>query len=221
MRKYSSKTKLHTVYKTKNGLTVPGASTIAKRADTKSGALIHWAWKLGVEGRDYKKVLDEAGEIGTVGHYLLLCKHKNETPDLTEYSQFVIDRAKNCLDSYHKWEKEHTVKPIVCEKELVSEKHLFGGCMDFYGECDGVKELQDYKTGSGIYFSYLVQAAGYSMLLEEHGYEVQKARILNIPKKEGDKFLEREIDSAQLDVLKKIFLNCLENYYLEKKLEDN
>ena len=57
---------IHTIYKKADGTRVPSATTylgvLAKPA------LIHWAWELGVQGLDYRKVRDQAGETGTLGH---------------------------------------------------------------------------------------------------------------------------------------------------------
>ena len=36
-------------------------------------AVIHWAWEQGVAGLDYRKVRDQAGDIGSLVHYLILC----------------------------------------------------------------------------------------------------------------------------------------------------
>ena len=58
------KTRAHQKYPLKDGTDVPGASTIAKIGEDSSG-LIHWAWKLGMEGQDYRKVRDKAADIGT------------------------------------------------------------------------------------------------------------------------------------------------------------
>ena len=49
--------KPHQTY-TLDGITIPGVTTVLGIID-KSGPLIHWAWKLGMEGKDYKKVRDE------------------------------------------------------------------------------------------------------------------------------------------------------------------
>jgi len=59
-----AKTSAHITYKLKDGSRVPGASTIAKIGDDPS-ALIYWAWDLGMQKLDYKKVRETAADIGT------------------------------------------------------------------------------------------------------------------------------------------------------------
>ena len=52
MAKYSNKSKIHTVYKTKDGIRVPGVTTIL--GELAKPALIHWAWDLGIKNIDYR-----------------------------------------------------------------------------------------------------------------------------------------------------------------------
>jgi hypothetical protein len=61
----------HQKYFLSDGTQVPGGSTICKIGDDPS-ALIHWAWKLGSEGKDYRKERDKAADIGTIAHFLIL-----------------------------------------------------------------------------------------------------------------------------------------------------
>jgi hypothetical protein len=215
--KTSNRVKAHTIYKKEDGTIVPGASTIAKMLD-KSGALTYWAWNLGRQGIDYRKSRDESGTIGSLSHYRLMCGHRNEKPDMTEYAKDIIDKSDNCLVSYHAWAKVHKLEMILCEKELVSHKYDFGGTPDFYGKCDGVLELQDYRTGKRLYDDYWIQVAGYDILLEEHGYKIENYRLINIPRKDGEEFQEGV--KKNLDLYKKIFLNLLEIYHIQKEIKN-
>ena len=52
-----------------DGRLLPGTTTIIGKFKN-SGALIHWAWKQGVEGLDYRETRDTAGKQGTSVHYL-------------------------------------------------------------------------------------------------------------------------------------------------------
>lgn len=63
------------VYRLKDGTRVPSVTTIISRFK-ESGGLVHWAWQLGIDGKDYRKVRDEAADAGTLAHALLECDHK-------------------------------------------------------------------------------------------------------------------------------------------------
>ena len=112
--------------------------------------------------------------------------------DPKDYTPRQIDRAENGFIKYLEWRKRHTLEPILLETPLVSEKHQWGGTMDFYGKVDGRLELIDYKTGSGIYPEHWLQSAGYYTILEENGYKVEVRRILNIGRDESEEFDEKE-----------------------------
>lgn len=206
------KSKVHTVYKLADGTKVPGATTVLGIMD--KPALIHWAWKLGTEGVDYRKYRDSAADIGTLAHYMIECDLQDVKPDLNEWSKDEIDLAENCLISWYEWRKVHDIKPIFCEQPLVSEIYKFGGTIDCYAIVDGIYTILDFKTGSGIYETHIYQVCGYAELLREHGHEVEAVRILNIPRKESEEFTEKTV--TNLGPGWDVFKNCLDLYYALK-----
>jgi len=177
-------TKIHTVYKLKNGQPVAGVTTILDMIS--KPALIHWAWNLGVKGEDYRKVRDTAASIGTIGHYLIECYLKKETPSLSEYSQDNINKAETAFLGFLDFEKKNQLTPIFLEKGLVSEKYGFGGTIDCYAKLDGKLCLIDFKTSSGIWPEMRVQVAAYEALLKENGYPVEEVHILRVDKETGE-----------------------------------
>ena len=58
------------VYKLADGTRVPSVTTITGRFK-ESGALIHWAWNLGMQQIDYKKARDDAADAGHIAHELI------------------------------------------------------------------------------------------------------------------------------------------------------
>lgn len=221
----SNRVKAHTRYKMKDGTIVPGASTISGIRD-KSGPLVVWANKLGLQGIDAAKYKDEKADIGTCAHYRIMCELTGQTPILDEYAKDILDKADNCLLSYYEWKKKHTIelvydadgKPYV-EHDFVSEQYKFGGCIDFYGKIDGELELLDFKTGKGIYDNYFFQLGGYEILLAEAGLSVLKRRILNIPRAEDETFNEKEETETRMIYNRRIFLSLLSVYWDEKALK--
>jgi len=206
-------TKIHTVYKTKDGQRVPSVTTALGILN--KPALLQWAWQCGVDGQDYRAIRDQAADIGTLAHYLILCHLKNETPLLLEYSQENIDKAENCLIKYLDWEKEHDLEPILVESPLISELYGFGGTIDCLAKCDDALCLIDHKTGKAIYNEMFYQLAAYRQLLKEAGYQIANARILRIGREETGDFEERI--APNLEAAWGVFIRCLEIYNLQKQ----
>jgi len=211
----SNKVKIHTRYELANGERVPSVTTVLSILN--KPALLDWAWRLGTEGIDYKAVRDTAADVGSLAHYLILCHLKGIEPDLSEYSQQVIDHAETCLIKFWDWEKEHTLKPVLIETPLVSEAYHFGGTPDWFGTIDATEEILDFKTGKAIYAEFFYQLAGYNQLLQEASHVSKRARILRIGRDENEGFEERVV--AGLAKQWAVFLNCLNIYNLQKEIK--
>ncbi len=210
----SQKTKIHTVYKLADRTRVPSVTTFLGILG--KPALLDWAWRCGCEGLDYKAVRDQAGDIGTLAHYLILCHLKNETPDTSEYSAQNIDKAKTCFLKYLEWEKAHTVKSILVEMPMVSELFRFGGTPDYLAYVDDVITLVDFKTGKAIYEEHFYQVAAYRKLAEEvTGHKITNARILRIGRDESEGFEERVMGDLSKEW--QIFTHCMAIYRLQRK----
>lgn len=203
-----------TIYRKADGTRVCGVTTylgvLAKPA------LLDWAWKLGVQGLDFRKVRDQAGDIGTLVHYLILCGLKDEKPDLSMYTPRDVINANPPINKFDDWYDRHELEPILLETPLVSEVHSFGGTPDFYGKVDGKLTLLDFKTGKAIYDEAFYQVAAYRKLLVEHGHEVEQVRILRIGKSEDEGFEDRMV--GNLENYWEIFLSCQKIYELQKQV---
>jgi hypothetical protein len=213
------KEKAHTRYKTKDGIIVPSVTTIIGLLN--KPALVPWANKLGLEGIDVKKYVDKLAEIGTLAHQVILDYFKIQETDFFEYGAEVIDKAQNSFLSFLEWAKGKRIKPILIEKEGVSEGWGFGGKFDFYGEVEEILTLIDFKSGSGIYEEMAYQLAAYKTLVEYDfavPYKVERAMILRIPRTEDEKF---EIKVwTNLDKQWEIFKRLLEIYQIKKSIKE-
>ena len=206
--------KAHTIYKTSDGLRVPGATTIVGLLN--KPYLITWANKLGLDGIDSAKYTDEAAKVGTLAHEMIQCYLQDMTPDYDQFSKVQIDLAENAVLSFFEWRKNHTIEPILCEEKFVSDSLGFGGTCDCYCKLDGVLTLLDFKTGKAIYDEYFVQVAAYKELLKENGYPVEQVMILRVGRDETEGFEHRSI--AETDEYFRIFLDLLDIYYIKKEL---
>jgi len=188
-------------------------------------ALIHWAWQLGKDGKDYRKERDGAASAGTLAHAYIKAHLKNEKlPEdyLMQFSKHEIDQAENAFIKFLEMMKYREFQPLLIENPLVSEKLRVGGTPDAYGIYDGKKEIWDFKTSKDIYPEYFYQLAGYKLLLEEHGHPVERVRIIQFNR--SDENLDYAMGSKDADKLNaetEIFLACLKIYQLSKNLEQS
>ena len=206
------KSKAHQRYKLFDGTRVPGVTTITGQLD--KPFLIKWANDLGLVGIDSAKFRDDKGDIGTLAHEMIVAHLSKREPDTSDYSKNQIDAAENSFLSYLEWEKQHKIEAIYTESPRVSELHLYGGTLDFYGLVDGTPELIDFKTGKGIYPEFWFQVSAYGKLII--GEPIQRYRILNIPRTEDESFKEEV--KTDLSLHFEAFLKLLDFYYLNKQI---
>jgi len=212
--------KAHIRYKLEDGTIVPGVTTITGTGlGWNTQALIRWANRMGLEGVDTAKYVDDKAIIGTLGHAMVTDSLQGKKTNTDDYSKNQIEDAENSALSFFEWAKDKKLEPLLIEEPLVSEAYKFGGTPDIYAKVNGNYELIDLKTGSGIYDEMMIQITAYKHLLVENGYPVDRERILNIPRTKDEAFLEKLISTRQQTIGWKIFLNCLENYQLKKGLK--
>lgn len=229
--KPGKKSQDHIQYFNKDGVMVPGCTTITGLLD-KSGPLIWWAWKLGKQNVKPNEYRDELAEAGTLAHYLVMCELTDTEPEaeyLAEFSQLNRDRADNALISFYNWLKLHKIEPILSETPLVSEKWQFGGTLDIYAKIDGLLTLLDLKTSKAIYDNHYTQTAGYYKLLLENGYKVDASVdpstgerskcvfILRIGRTEEEGFEYKRVPRVDLHL--KRFKNLRDQYEINHKLK--
>jgi hypothetical protein len=209
------KTRSHQKYLLKDGTQVPGASTIAKIGDDGS-SLIHWAWDLGSRGLDYRKVRDQAADIGTIAHFMIECFLHNHEADLSEYSGADIERAQVAFGNFRRWWDSEGFTILEPEVQLVSEQHMFGGTIDAPSrDKDGKIVLLDWKTSKGIWPAHRFQLAAYEQLWNENrpDMKIQRRGIVRIGKESPDDFEIAWMFSAE--PAWKVFQKRLELYYTQ------
>lgn len=216
--KNRKKFQTHQKYKLKDGTLVVGVTTITGLLAKPQ--LVHWAYRLAVEGIKYWEITNEAKNVGTIVHYLTECKLKGITPDtsiLKDYTQNQIDTAKLSYDNFLKWFETHKIKILAVELKLVSEKYRYGGTLDFIAEIDDIVCLVDIKSGSGIYPEMKMQLSAYKQLYEEkYNTKIERCYIIHIPHIEDKSFVEYRYDSLSKDFW--LFYHLLKFYQLKKDL---
>ena len=167
-------------YKLKDGSEPPSVTEICdiETNREKQDRLMDWAAKLAKEGKNWRKELKYAGDIGTLVHKRIMEFLMGEEVDLQE--DIVIT---NCFEKFLKWWVAETTGcqlELITETPLVSERFRYGGTPDIY--VVNKNKLIDVKTSGGIYESHWIQLAGYGILLKEAGYPIDEYQILWLPK---------------------------------------
>jgi len=214
-----SKVEIHRRYMNKEGIQVPGVTTILSLLA--KPALIHWAWEQGCQGLDYRKVRDKASDIGTLAHYLIECEIKGEEPDISEYSEKDIDKAENAFLAWLEWkDSKGKIETVASEIPLVSERYQYGGTLDWVLKQNGNVILVDFKTSNRVYDEMTYQLAAYQHLWNENNPDkkIKECYILRIGKENGE-FEQRRFKN--LDREFQIFLHLLEVYKLQRELKND
>ena len=208
----------HATYKDSAGKRLVGVTTIL--AVMAKPALIKWANNLGLAGIDSTTYVDNLADVGTLAHHMILCKFKNATPDMSDFTENQIKMATASLASFTSWESSHEVKPLVTEEVLISEEFGFGGTPDLLCELDGIVTLLDFKTGKALYPEVLYQLGAYAYLLSGAGWSIDQAVALRIGRELGEGFEVINFTTEALQEGFKVFHLCLQLYrqtYLTKK----
>jgi len=213
------KHKLHQQYISKvTGQEYPGGSTIANMLD-KGFGMVGSAVKLTKAGLDYKQVWGEKRDAGSLVHERILQDLTGKEFDEKKYTGYMIERSNKSMDKYYAWKKSHKIKPIHCEKELISDQLRVGGTIDFIGEVDGKVTLIDYKSG-GLYDSAFIQSAGYGLIAQENNIQIAQVQILNIPQTDDERFLEPILTDDERHIYEDIFIKLCNIYWLKSKLKE-
>lgn len=209
------KLRSHQKYIMRDGTQVPGASTICKLGDDQSN-LITWAWNLGNKGQDFRKVRDQAADIGTICHFLIECHFHGWKPDLSEYAPDDVARATIAFGNFKTFWDEQELTVLEPEVQLVSEDHAFGGTIDAPSvDKQGRIVLLDWKTSSGIYLSQKLQLAAYERLWNENRPDqiVQRRAVVRIGKDRADDHSIEWMFSSQSEW--ELFKARLDLYYAQ------
>lgn len=200
-------------YRLEDGTVVPGVTTVTGLLSKPS--LVRWANKLGLEGIDASRVTEQSSRIGTLAHAMIRASLLGETYDPGQADPAELGQAEEAFRCFLRWREGHSLRPILCEASLVSEKLRYGGTPDCYCMLDGDPVLLDFKTGKRIYDEYFVQLAAYANLLREQGYPVRELRVLRLGRAEED-CEERGV--TEQEKWFRLFENLLNIYYLRKDL---
>jgi hypothetical protein len=173
-------------YFLKSGERVPSVTTILSRFK-ESGGLVHWAWQLGKEGKDYREERDKAADAGTMAH-AAVDAYIHQQPYIWDGDDLVVARAKKSYQAFLEWADQTQLKATHTELPLVSERYRFGGTFDAI-LIKGRRSCGDWKTSNKLYPENLLQVAAYKILWEENFPDQPidgGCHILRFDKEHGD-----------------------------------
>lgn len=204
------------VYRLKDNTRVPGVTTILSRFK-EAGGLIHWAWQMGMEGKDYREERDKAADAGTLAHAGVEAFVRKHSYDY-DLSSEVGRRAATAFGAFKEWAEQTQLQVTQAEVSMVSEAHRFGGTMDAL-LVNGKRSVGDWKSSNALYPDYLIQVAAYGMLWEENYPEEPITggyHLLRFDKTHGD-FTHKWW--GELETAKRAFLLMRELYDMDKELK--
>ena len=213
-RQNMKKARAHTRYELKSGTYIPGTTTITGLEN--KPFLVAWANRLGLEGINSNKYVDELATIGTLAHYLIECQLKNEEPDISDYTPNQLETASNPVKKFNNWLDNNKFEFISSELQLVSEKHRFGGTIDLYCKLNGKLTLIDLKTSKACYPEHYTQVCAYEQLMIENVHTIEDVRILRIGRDPSEGFDDLSVTKRPLRWKK--FLNLRDIYFLNKEI---
>lgn len=205
-------------YKNSKGEKLPGVTTVLSSWGGNKGALIYWAWNLGMEGKDYRKVRDEAADIGTLAHAMVEADMHGKVFDTSKYPPEIVDKAENSFLAFLEWKRLVDYQVVATEINLIDEELGFGGCPD-HVLIKGRLAMADLKTSKAVYGEYWAQVAAYAHLWSlnypdqpiEGGYY-----ILQINKEDGGFSYHHK---PNVDKYFDFFKNLLAAYKIAKELK--
>lgn len=148
-----------------DGDRVPSVTTVISRFKD-AGGLIHWAWRMGSEGKDYRDERDKAADAGTMAHAAVEA-HIHDQPFSFDGDAEVCEKARKAFGAFLEWADQTQLRVTHTELPLVSEKYRFGGTFDALLIRNG-RAMGDWKSSNNCYPEYLVQVAAYGKLWEEN-----------------------------------------------------
>jgi hypothetical protein len=195
-----------------NGKRVPGVTTVLSLLGSNRRALMIWANREGMEGRDINQRADEAATIGTIAHEMIECDLKGIPFNPNNYPHEFVVNAENAYLAWLEWKDFFEFSDTQSELSLVSSLG-FGGTIDI-ATVKKTRCIIDLKTSSGTYEDHLIQIAAYGQLYNEHFPEdpIRAYYILRLGKDDGsfhyhyypDLLNEWHIFEALLDIYKRL-----------------
>lgn len=212
------KTKAHQSYYV-NGQRVPGVTTVL--GHMAKPALKFWANKLGLQGIDVRKYVDDKADIGTCCHYMIECDVRGGEPDLSGFSANTIKSATAGFEKWLEFKKGIGWEFLIgSELQLSHPVILYGGTIDILASCSRLNTMIDIKTsGSGIYPDMECQVSAYAELARQNDFRIDKVMICRVGRDEDEGFESKSVSERDQLIYLEIFKRMRDVYELKKQVK--
>lgn len=151
-----------------DGDKIPSVTRIIGLCGENKRPLIHAAWKLGMEGKNYREVWGAAADAGTAAHALAEAHMlKRDMPSLAQLPEEVQKGALDRFENLKLWLGQNHYEPVATEIAMISRNNRFGGTIDNVGLINGRPALVDLKSRT-LYKDQIIQVAAYTHLWDEN-----------------------------------------------------
>lgn len=212
---------------------VPGVTTIIKTSlGWGMNALIGWAVKVTKEGKDHRKVMQEAADAGTLAH--TLCEHHAKgtlvTPEEYDgYDEKQKQSAINAMNAFLMWLQGSKLNITQSELEVIHRGYMYGGTIDLVLKDDkGDIHICDIKTTNYMLPDHLIQLAAYAYayedwqtqtLTQDNTGKVVAAHLLRFGKGEETVFHHTMWNRSALEYGFDAFLSLRDLFDLKPRIE--
>lgn len=172
-----------------------------------------------------KRKSEQAKQDGTAAHdwiasWIASRMNAGELKPIPEGAE-----AKNAVNAFTTWAGgRESIQWLASEEVVASDEHRVAGKLDAIAIVDGLTYLLDFKTSGQISPSYLIQCAGYDLMLREMGLQVMGYLILRIPKDGSEAETLTLTNQADMQFFRETFLKQREAHkfyvYMESKFKD-
>jgi hypothetical protein len=190
---------------------------VQKHGETKQGFTTIAKDDLQTARKAHAMKRDKAADKGTAVHEAIeqivldWIKDHNGTPQALE----VPDRR---VQTFIEWAINNDITFKASEVKVYSEKHWYAGTFDLLYERDGRTYIGDIKTSNYIYWTHLLQMAGYDIAISEMrpDADIEGYEIIHMPEK-GDL---KTLATTELENHRESFLAALTLYRNEARYKE-
>jgi hypothetical protein len=130
-----------------------------------------------------KRKSEAAANTGTLAHdWIASFISSRIDPNLDLIPTPDDDEANNAIEAFVTWQPTERITWLASEELVCSDEYRIAGTLDAIASFDGIPFIVDFKTSGQLSPSYLLQCAGYDIMLREMGFAVAGYKIIRIPK---------------------------------------
>ena len=139
-------------YILEDGTKAPSVTTIiSQKLGWNKQALINWAKRQTMIGKDADAVLQDAADIGTLLHLLIEAHQRGFDIDTGDFTRNQTEKALVCFGGYLEWVEKVKFKPLASETVIVDEEQRIGGTIDCVGKIGDDLVLIDWNSSIFLY----------------------------------------------------------------------